>query len=125
MAQAKKVSAVRPAPAALFAAAALTALIAACSNASDLKVGPIDPSVIAPAEQLGKAFAMVAAHVRPAVVSVYSEKMVKVRQPEFQFPFGDDFFRQFFGQQVPANPQQPQQPRAARVQRQHGHGLRA
>ena len=49
---------------------------------------------------------MVAAHVRPAVVSVYSEKMVKLQAPEFGFPFGDDFFRQFFGQQMPQN--QPQ-----------------
>ncbi len=66
-----------------------------------LKAGPIDPSVLAPAEQLGKAFAMVAAHVRPAVVSVYSEKMVKSPDPEFENPFGDDFFRQFFGRQFP------------------------
>ena len=31
-------------------------------------------SVIAPAEQLSKAFSAVANHVKPAVVSVYSEK---------------------------------------------------
>ena len=93
---------------ALFVAAGLAVLIAAKSNESDLKAGPIDSSVATPAEQLGKAFAMVAAHVRPTVVSVYSEKMVKVQAPEFQNPFGDDFFRQFFGQQFPQGQQRPQ-----------------
>ncbi len=58
---------------------------------------PISESVIAPALQLEKAFAAVAAHVKPAVVSVYSERTVKVESPQFPFPFGDDFFRQFFG----------------------------
>lgn len=61
--------------------------------------GPIPESVTAPAEQLGKAFAAVAAHVKPAVVSVYSEKTVRFRSPDFEFPFGDDFFNQFFGEQ--------------------------
>lgn len=59
--------------------------------------GPIPESVIAPAEQLGKAFAAIAAHVKPAVVSVYSEKTVSMQSPDF--PFGDDFFNQFFGGQ--------------------------
>ena len=45
-----------------------------------LKTGPIDPAVIAPAEALGKAFNMVAEHVRPAVVSVYSEKNITLTQ---------------------------------------------
>ncbi len=61
--------------------------------------GPIPESITAPAEQLGRAFAAVAAHVKPAVVSVYSEKTVSLRAPDFQFPFGDDFFNQFFGEQ--------------------------
>jgi serine protease Do len=56
-------------------------------------VGRIDPQTVAPAEQLGKAFAEVAAHVKPAVVSVYSEKMVKVPQGESP----DDLLRRFFG----------------------------
>jgi serine protease Do len=60
-------------------------------------------SAVAPALQLEKAFAAVAAHVKPAVVSVYSEKTVKYEAPNFPFPFGDDFFRQFFGQQF-SNP---------------------
>jgi serine protease Do len=58
----------------------------------------ISESAVASALQLEKAFAAVAAHVKPAVVSVYSEKTVKFAAPEFPFPFGDDFFRQFFGQ---------------------------
>ncbi len=69
---------------ALFVAFGLIALVAARPGGSDLKAGPIDPAVAAPAEQLGKAFAMVAAHVRPAVVSVYSEKMVKFQAPEIR-----------------------------------------
>lgn len=59
----------------------------------------IPEAVVAPAVQLGRAYAAVAAHVKPAVVSVYSEKMVTVRSP--QTPFGDEFFRRFFGQQAP------------------------
>ena len=54
-------------------------------------------SVVAPALQLEKAFAAVAAHVKPAVVSVYSERTVKLQSPQFPFPFGDKFFHQFFG----------------------------
>lgn len=61
--------------------------------------GPLPESVTAPAEQLGKSLAAVAAHVKPAVVSVYSEKTVRFRSPDFMFPFGDDFFDQFFGDQ--------------------------
>jgi serine protease Do len=81
-----------------------------------MKPGPIDPKVVAPAEQLGKAYAMVAAHVRPAVVSVYSEKVVKYR--ETPFPFGDEFFQQFFGGQFPHQQMQPHEYK----QSQHGMG---
>ena len=66
------------------------------------EVPPAPPaSVTAPAEALGKAFAAVAARVKPAVVSVYSERLVRVQRPEIPFPFGDDFLRQFFGQGLP------------------------
>jgi serine protease Do len=55
---------------------------------------------IAPAVELGRAFTLVASRVKPAVVSVYSEKVVKARSGEQPSPFGgDDFLRQFFGQQ--------------------------
>lgn len=71
----------------------------ATTTATSTSTAParLDPAVIAPAEQLEKAYEAVAAHIRPAVVSVYSEKMVTV--PAFPFPFGNDFFGQFFGQQ--------------------------
>ena len=55
-------------------------------------------AVTAPARDLSRAFAAVAGHVRPAVVSVFSEKIVKFRGTEGPFPFGDDFLEQFFGQ---------------------------
>lgn len=74
-----------------------------------LKPVPITESVVAPAQQLGKAFAMVAAHVRPAVVSVYSERIVLRQAPEWSLPFGDDFFRQFFGGQFPGPRIQPRE----------------
>ncbi|HTO90725.1 MAG TPA: Do family serine endopeptidase [Candidatus Sulfotelmatobacter sp.] len=55
---------------------------------------PLADNVVAPALALSRTFEQVAARVRPEVVSVYSEKIVKVRS----LPFGDDdFFRQFFG----------------------------
>ena len=97
----------------LFVATGLFVTIAANKPApqSTPASGPIPEAVIAPAEQLGKAFAAVAAHVKPAVVSVYSEKIVRLQSPGFQFPFGDDFFNQFFGEQfqfpsVPGHPKE-------------------
>lgn len=74
--------------------------------APQVQVQPIDPAVVAPADQLGRAFAAVAAHVMPAVVGVSSEKHVTIGQQEFPFPFGGDFFRHFFGGpgQGPGNP---------------------
>ncbi len=82
--------------------------------------GEIPEAVIAPAEQLGRAYAAVAAHVKPAVVSVYSEKTVRLQSPDFEFPFGDDFFNQFFGGQFEP-PKNPGHPREFKVP-QHGMG---
>src|ERR1700741_1516130 len=66
------------------------------------EVPPAPPaSVTAPAEALGKAFAAVAARVKPAVVSAYSERLVRVQRPEIPFPLGADFLQQFFAQGVP------------------------
>ncbi len=95
--------------AALFAAAGLMLCVIGGSPAhgDPLKSGPIDPAVIAPADRLSKAFTMVADHVKPAVVSVYSEKKVTLMQPGFSFPFGDDFPHPFFGGQVPPNADSP------------------
>jgi len=108
---------------ALFVAVGLTLMIAARSGPDRLmKPGPIDPKIVAPADQLGQAFAMVAAHVRPCVVSVYSEKVIKFTEPEFSFPFGNDLFRQFFGNQF-STPQQPQQREYRGMQRGMGSGM--
>jgi serine protease Do len=103
---------------ALFVGTGLMLMIAASTAASDraMTPGPIDSKVVAPAEQLGRAFEMVAAHVRPCVVSVVSERVAK--QPDFSFPFGDDFLRQFFGNQFRA-PQSHHQQREYSI---HGMG---
>lgn len=99
-------------------AVALALTAAACSmlasgaapsvpqSTNTARLPPLPPAVVAPAEQLGRAFAAVANHIKPAVVSVYSERMVIERQPQFPFPFGDDFFGQFFGE-PPSRQQQP------------------
>src|SRR5574340_938434 len=85
----------------LFTATGLFVTIAANKTIPDQPPasGAITESVTSPAEQLSKAFAAVAAHVKPAVVSVYSEKTVRLQSPAYQFPFGDDFFNEFFGEQ--------------------------
>jgi serine protease Do len=67
--------------------------------------------------QTGEAFRAVAKKVSPAVVFVKVEKIVK-DQPagEFPFPFGDhgpfgdDFFRRFFGIPMPQGPGQEERP---------------
>jgi serine protease Do len=107
---------------ALFVCIGLVFSIAASkSPPSNPPPAPLSESTIAPALQLEKAFAAVAAHVKPAVVSVYSEKSVKYQEPDVPFPFGDDFFRQFFGQQF-SNPQR--RPREHNVpQRGMGSGM--
>ncbi|HET7832779.1 MAG TPA: Do family serine endopeptidase [Gallionella sp.] len=86
---------------AIFVAAGLFITVAANKPepTGSLPAGAIPESVTAPAEQVGKAFAAVAAHAKPSVVSVYSEKTVQMQSPDFEFPFGNDFFDQFFGHQ--------------------------
>jgi serine protease Do len=59
--------------------------LAAAGTDTEAQSGPVPESVAAPAEQLGRAFAAVAARVKPAVVSVYSEKIVTVHSPRFPF----------------------------------------
>jgi serine protease Do len=103
----------------LFTAAGLFITVAANKPqpGAFAPLGTIPDSVVAPAEQLGKAFAAVAAHVKPAVVSVYSEKTIRMQSPEFPFPFGDDFFNQFFGGQF-RHPNVPGKPREYSVPQQ-------
>jgi serine protease Do len=92
-----------------------------CSSPRPDPPPPLTAAVTAPAKALSDAYAAVAAHVRPAVVSVYSEKMVRMQSPENGFPFGDDFFRQFFGQQAPQRRQAPKEQRVP--QRGMGSGM--
>lgn len=98
---------------AIFVAVFLYAIIAANKPALNEPhiSSAMTESVIAPAERLGKAYAAVAAHTKPAVVSVYSEKMVKIHDFQFSLPFPSDdmFFEQFFGNTLPKQPGQPRQ----------------
>ena len=68
---------------------------------------PINESVTAPVRAMSRAFEAAAAQVMPAVVSVYSEKTVKMSGEGFPFPFGDERFRQFFGREFQVPPQAP------------------
>ena len=71
--------------------------------------------------QTGKAFASVARETSPAVVFIQVEKTVQQQPAQFfspfgeGSPFGDDFFRRFFGTPQPGQPRQfrqaPQQQR--------------
>lgn len=89
-----------------------TVLIVASFNA--IHVNAVEPTkekeaavlpneaVTAPARELGKTFRTVVAAVRPAVVSVYSEKTVKAGSGGIPFPFGDEF-------PLPFGPRSPRQ----------------
>lgn len=82
----------------------------------------IDGSITAPARALSSAFAAVASAVKPAVVSVYSEKVVKMSGGDSALPFGDNFFQRFFGQEFPRF-QSPGKPRQHEFKvPQHGMG---
>ncbi len=92
----------------------------AADSSSSKPTNPPPPSaaVTAPAQALSDAFAAVAAYIEPAVVSVYSEKMTTYQSPQGLTPFGEDFFRRFFGGQVPGTPsprQQPNRPKEYKV----------
>ncbi len=65
---------------------------------SEMKTATFNPAVTASAKELENAFVSVAKHVRPVVVSVYSEKVVKFKSHDFLLPYGDDTFSQFFGE---------------------------
>jgi serine protease Do len=105
---------------ALFVAGGLFATLGARPG-DGLAPGPLPSTVTAPAEALSAAFTAVAAHVGPAVVSVYSEKKVRFRHPGLQSPFGDDFFEQFFG--GPSGPQQPEQKEYSMPEQSEGTGM--
>jgi serine protease Do len=72
---------------------------------------PVADSNTAALRALGESFGEIAERVGPSVVTVYSEKVVKLRQPDFSFPFGGDSpFRWFFGDEDSPQPR-PRQPR--------------
>src|SRR5258708_3449324 len=76
------------------------------------KAGPpaLTPQITAPVRSFSQAFEAVAAQVRPAVVSVYSERIVKMNDGNGVLPFGDgNDLRRFFGQNGPG-PQLPPSP---------------
>ncbi|MCX7915593.1 MAG: DegQ family serine endoprotease [Verrucomicrobiae bacterium] len=63
---------------------------------------------VASLQALSDTFAEVAAKVKPSVVTVYSEKIVRL--PEFRWPFDDEFpFRWFFGEPPGRGPQRERQ----------------
>lgn len=86
---------------------------------------PLDPSVTESAQALSRAFEAVAVSVQPAVVSVYSEKSVTIGSGDFHSPFGDDFFRRFFGEDIPEfqQPSKPQRHEYKVPQRGMGSGM--
>ena len=97
----KRVKAVETAlTVALFVSVGMT--LAAAPQPATLP--PLSKSVTAPARALGDAFAAVAERVKPCVVTVYSEKTLRV--PRFQWPFGggDSPFQWFFGGQDDGRP---------------------
>lgn len=62
-------------------------------------------------KETGKAFASVARGASPSVVFIKVEKTVEAG-PSMRSPFNDEFFRRFFGQPMPGQPQEmPQQKR--------------
>ncbi len=56
------------------------------------------PQVSSDLESASRAFVAIAKRVTPAVVSITSEKVVKVKEPLSNFFHNDDFFRRFFRQ---------------------------
>ena len=73
-------------------------------TAADRPVRTVSDTSVASIRALSDTFAEVAEKVSPAVVSVHSERITRLRRGDQQLPFGDDFpFRFFFGEQPPGN----------------------
>ncbi len=88
--------------------AAVLAILLAVALAAPLQA---QEKAIESLRETGKAFASVAKKVSPAVVFIQVEKEVSAQQmPQFPAPFGDDFFRRFFGQPLPKGHPRPFQP---------------
>ena len=101
---------------------ATTILTGAGALATAKPAPPVPPSDIAAARALSDAFNAAAERVRPAVVSIYSEKMVRLPSFEWSFPFGEDSpFRRFFDQ--PQDGQRSPRQRGTREHRVPQRGL--
>lgn len=78
-----------------------------------LPVHAVDDEAIASLRETGKAFASVARAVSPSVVFIRAEGKVSSEAMQFsspfgdEWPFGDDFFRRFFGDRLPGMPRRP------------------
>jgi serine protease Do len=69
---------------------------------------PVADGGTAALRALSDSFGSIAERVGPSVVTVYSEKIVKLQRPDFPFPFGGDSpFHWFFGDED--SPRQPRQ----------------
>jgi serine protease Do len=93
----------------LFVATGLLIFSAADrATVSQQRAAPDIETATASARQFTDTFADVAEHVRPCVVSVHSEKIVRLRRYDWQFPFGEDSpFRWFFGDEPPPSQRRP------------------
>jgi len=79
-------------------------------------VNSAEDSGIASLRQTSKAFASVAKKVSPSVVFIKVESVKKnIPITPFQSPFGDDFFKRFFGESFPNFPQQQEPPTGKQV----------
>ena len=103
--------------AALVLGAGTWAVRAAEKSSSARPAPAASKAEVGAARALSDAFATVAEHIKPSVVTVFSAKTV--RMPRFQWPFGDENpFREFFGDE-----DQSRRPRQRQYQfRQSGMG---
>jgi serine protease Do len=111
---------------ALLVAVGLIFTISASNSSSlnsSMRETAVEDQVITPAEKLGDAFAMVAAHVKPAVVSVFSERSINTQTEDSPNPLDDDLLRRFFGDKVPPNLRQNPQRSNPGIQRGMGSGM--
>ena len=89
--------------------------------------GPASPEGVRHAEALSMTFRDVARSVLPAVVSIETRaKVVRIGNngdaPQMRSPFDDEFFRRFFGDQIPDIEQFRQMPNQGAVPQQRGSG---
>ncbi len=89
---------------AMFTAVGLTVFTGASNRSAEPPTpaaapatsAPVPAAATAPLQNLSDAFAAVAERVKPAIVSVHSERVLKMRRPDLPFPF-----QYFFDQDEP------------------------